>query len=76
MKYNIWSEGYSATGEKGGEFYHGSVEANSLREACHLLFSKGLKHSYFYNPERLTYWGCRLYHKNELVAPIGRAIAS
>ena len=32
--YTIWSEGYSATGERQPATLHGDVEADSFEEAC------------------------------------------
>ena len=55
--YHIWSEGWAATGQSGGPTYHGSVEANSFKEACVIKFN-GNK---LFNPDHMTHWACRLY---------------
>ena len=56
-EYEIWSEGYAATGESAPAHLHGKQEAESFFEAC-LIFFKG---SYLFNVDRMTYWGCRLF---------------
>jgi hypothetical protein len=39
-EYEVWSEGYMATGESGGATLHGKVMARSFREACNILMCK------------------------------------
>lgn len=63
----IWSEGFAATGEGGPAVKHGDVQAGSLREACDLLARNDSAFAAYYNAERLTYWGCRLFD-NEAAA--------
>jgi hypothetical protein len=58
--FEIWSEGYACTGERGDATYLGSVKANSFKEACDKLFSSE-EHKVYYNSEKLTYWGCKLF---------------
>lgn len=60
MIYEIWSEGYAATGERGTATLLGKYEANSWDEAV----QKYMKD----NPNRIridergyTDWGCRLF---------------
>jgi len=56
--YNIWSEGYSATGNHSGAILlKGDVIASSFREACTTAFSSDP----YFNKESLTYWACKLY---------------
>jgi hypothetical protein len=57
MKYQIWSEGYQATGESSGAYKHGELEANNFKEACDNFFNDDK----YYNSDKLTYWGCRLF---------------
>lgn len=33
-EFEVWSEGYSATGEHSGAIYHGIVAAETFDEAC------------------------------------------
>ena len=57
MRYEIWSEGYAATGERGEAIKIGEAEAESFQEACNTL----LRENGLYDSARLTYWGCRLF---------------
>ena len=61
--YNIWMEGFAATGESAPASFVGTVQANSFKEACQKAFEGNSS----YNPERNTYWGCRLFD-NEAAA--------
>ena len=61
--WEIWSEGYIATGNCSTATYHGSIEASTFQEACD-KFSKQLKNYEFfkyYDSKSLTYWGCKLF---------------
>ena len=55
--FEIWSEGYAITGGRGKALFHGKIKATSFKEACDILFDDDK----FYNPENLTYWGCKLF---------------
>lgn len=61
MNYNIWCEGFVATGQRGKATLLGTIEANSFREACDLMAVKDSDFAKYYDSSRLTYWGCRLY---------------
>lgn len=57
MRYKIWCEGYSATGESQPAHFVAEVEAESFKDAC-------IKHyggEKTFDSTRLTLWGCRLY---------------
>lgn len=56
-KFNVWSEGYRCTGGYGTAYFHGSVFANSFKEACEKIFEK----EQTYNKEKNTLWGCKLF---------------
>jgi len=62
-KFEIWSEGFIATGEQATATYHGTIMANSFKEACRYMFYKRTD----FDSKRLTLWGCRLYD-NEMNA--------
>lgn len=63
-EYEVWSEGYSATGEQASAKFEGkSKPVFSFTEACHQLLSN----NHFFDPDRLTVWGCRLFD-NEMEA--------
>ena len=60
--FEVWAEGYRATGDTGHHRLMGRAEAETFLEACDIVFSEG--DSYFqgcYDNERLTHWGCRLF---------------
>lgn len=67
MLYEVWSEGYAATGERAPAIYLGKYEADSFLEACmKAMKAKGWSLS-SYNPVSNTYWGCRFFD-NEIKA--------
>jgi hypothetical protein len=56
--YNIWSEGYSATGQSSGAVcLDRGVLADTFDEACIVA----LYGDPYFNENSLTYWGCKLY---------------
>jgi hypothetical protein len=62
MKYDIWIEGYKATGEEGEAHQIAEgIEASSFQKACDIYakFDKEFKKCYDRN--YLTYWGCKLF---------------
>jgi len=61
QKWEVWSEGYRATCEAGGAMHHGTVEAQTFREACDKIFGD----DELYDRIQLTYWGCRLFDNLE-----------
>jgi len=60
MTHNIWAEGYVTTGARSGANYFGKFEGGTFRDACDTCF-KDEYHKKYYNRERLSYWGCRLF---------------
>jgi hypothetical protein len=61
MRYEINSEGYIGTGDSGGATYHGSSDGEDFREACRNFAAADDDFAKYFDPERMTYWGCRLY---------------
>jgi hypothetical protein len=59
--YEVWAEGYAATGEHGTASYVGSVEASSFEEACRLLHDPAGYGALGEVGGRPAYWGCRLF---------------
>ena len=68
MRFEVWSEGYAATGEHGRAMHHGSFEAANFQEACDQAFTR--EPSVLadvppldpdYDRENLTIWGCKLF---------------
>ncbi len=68
MKYQLWTEGYQATGESSGAQYHGEWEGETFRDAV-IAFRDSLTDKYSrdcINIERLTFWGCEFFdNKND-----------
>jgi hypothetical protein len=60
MMYEVWAEGYVATGESGGATLLGRAEAETFAEACALV-AKTLSQPDLFDPDRLTYWSCKLF---------------
>ena len=58
-EYNVYIEGYSATGERGVAKLFGTAVAESFKDACGIVAED--PELEYYDPERLTYWGCRLF---------------
>jgi len=56
--YDIWSEGYRATGEHGTAHHHGCAEGKTFRAACINFFDSSNE---YFNKDKLAYWGCRLF---------------
>lgn len=61
MKYEIWIEGWIATGGYGNAHLVAEVEAPTFREAC----AKHYKKDRLYDSGLNTWWGCRLYSNEE-----------
>jgi hypothetical protein len=70
-KFEVWMEGYAATGEREAAYKAGEVEARNFQEACHVLMCKQyleyIKKDWTkpgrwdYDPKNLTYWSRQLY---------------
>jgi hypothetical protein len=62
-KFQLWIEGYMATGESGKAQYLGEFEAETLKDAV-IAYKNTLTDPYSIkcvNIERLSYWGCKFY---------------
>jgi hypothetical protein len=56
-KYEIWIEGWIATGGYGNARFIAEVEAPTFREAC----AQHYGNDRLYNAGLNTWWGCHLY---------------
>lgn len=66
--YQIWAEGYSATGQSGTATYMGSASGETFKDAVKELAKRASPEDRaFYNTDRIqpTYWGCRLFDNEE-----------
>ena len=59
--YNIWAEGWCATGGGGGAVFFGESSGNTFREACITLLNKDKS----FNKENLSWWGCKLFDNEQ-----------
>lgn len=60
-EFEIWSEGFAATGNQSGAILHGKQEAGSFPQACRRWFAGRNDGPAYFDPKRLTYWGCKLF---------------
>ena len=64
-KYDVWIEGYAATGERGtAQKLAEGVKADSFKQACEFYADQFIEGG-CYDPGRNTYWGCRLFDNEE-----------
>ena len=59
-KFEIWIEGYAATGESGIAQKFGEAEGKDLADAVRNFF-KGRDDAKYLNKSYTTYWGCRIF---------------
>lgn len=67
-KWNIWIEGYSATGQNSRADFKGSFEGKTFKEAC-ITWVATLddNNKQYFSEETLTYWACKMFD-NEVEA--------
>lgn len=59
--YEVWNEGYAATGEHSPAQLVGVVSARSFPEAVEKALKDAKWDMSFFDKEKLTYWGCRFF---------------
>ena len=57
-QWEVWSEGYRATGEHQTAIFWGIFEADSFQGACDIAFAD---RDAYYNSYGGIIWGCRLF---------------
>ena len=57
-EFEVWSEGFAATGECGKATFHGRIRAQSFEGACSKVFPEDDQN---YDPISLSYWACKLF---------------
>ncbi|MEC4190459.1 hypothetical protein VSP75_04125 [Escherichia coli] len=62
--YQVWSEGYEASGNSAHAELHGEAEAVDFASACERVFKESGRSQYF-DSQHLTYWGCRLFDNEQ-----------
>lgn len=60
-QFEIWSEGYAATGEAGPATFHGIYGGLDFKDACTNYAKLDKAFARYFNPDRMTYWGCSLF---------------
>lgn len=63
--WEVWTEGYAATGERGYAVLHGTYQAHTFKEAVEQWLDEDIRRWKDYNPERMTFWGCKLYNNEK-----------
>lgn len=59
--FHIWSEGYDTTGQSAPAMRHGVADGASFKDACIHFFGGLPKSKQYFDADRMTYWGCRLF---------------
>lgn len=59
--FEIWSEGYIIQGNKSTAIYFGREKAETFKEACDNFAKITPNFAEYYNPKKMTFWGCRLF---------------
>lgn len=59
--FEIWSEGYRATGEAGPAYKCGTAYGMSFAEACAAFAKTNAEFAHNFDPVSLTHWGCKLF---------------
>lgn len=66
--WEIWCEGYSATGDSGTHHKIGEALGITFKNACDAYAERHEAFRKFYDFDRNTYWGCRLFPTAEEAA--------
>jgi hypothetical protein len=61
-EWDIWVEGYKATGESSTAKFLGTEKGRTFRDACVAYAEKNPKWAKDFDPGRLEHWGCALYN--------------
>lgn len=64
-RYEIWREGYRATGEHGTAQCFGWYETETWLEAVEKLAKLNPEFNNLWNREKMTYWGCSLFENEK-----------
>ena len=59
-QYEVWMEGYAATGDSSEAEFCGVYEAETFSDAC-AAWNKEKGEKGYFNARALTYWGCRFF---------------
>lgn len=66
-EYEVWSEGYAATGESSSASYHGTWKGETFRDAVAAfrdsITDEDTRRCIDLN--RMTFWGCRFFDNRD-----------
>lgn len=60
-EFEIWSEGYIATGQSGPAVLHGKATGKNFKDACKRFAEFNPDFKKDFDAKRMTQWGCRLF---------------
>lgn len=60
-KFEVWSEGYEATGDRAPHQFMGEAVRETFQEACIAVMNANRMNDVSFDAQNLTYWGCRLF---------------
>ena len=63
--FEIWSEGYRATGQKASARFHGLANGMTFADACSNFFGDDPLFKQHEATGALTYWGCQLFDSED-----------
>lgn len=61
--FEVWCEGFAATGQSGQATFYGKVKGKTFEEACQKMAV--IQKWGSYDAERNTIWGCRLFDNED-----------
>ncbi len=65
LLFNIWSEGYATGDERKQAILHGQACGSTFKDACNEYAEGNPVWAYYFDPNNLTFWGCRLFDNEE-----------
>lgn len=63
-EWDVWMEGYSATGQHSPAQFLGTYKATTFREAC-LAHRDTMREPEYFNETDLSIWGCKMFDNEE-----------
>lgn len=59
--FDIWCEGFVATGERGHATLLGHSKGEDLKDACVNYAKQNKEFARYFNENTMAYWGCQIY---------------
>lgn len=65
-EFEVWMEGYSATGQSSPHRFIGKVKAKTFKEACYIALKNYFhcdeeEFKRLYDPKNNSFWGCKCF---------------